>query len=292
MIVDAHVHILAGAQFSSTYHREVGEVGDIDLDLLASQMDDLGVDKYVVLPQDMTRVWRSRITNEFVADYVKSHQDKTIGFTSAEVLDPLDRFNAPGLEEFERGIRELGLRGLLLTPPYGHYRPDDPAAYPFYQKAVELDVPVYFHQSAQGGPPVLAPLQYADPSLIDRVAMDFPDLRICIEHMGYPWTEQLLAIMAHAPNVYTDVSALFDRPYILARNLLMAKEYRVSNRVMYGSDYWYRADQASWEEQIRKEHRWLKTGLNQLAADSGWPEFDYTEINGILGENAVRFHRL
>jgi len=224
MLIDSHVHILAARHFDDRYRKEVGEIGDIDLNLVADQMERLHIDKYVVLPQDMTRIWRSRITNEFVFDFVRTHPEKTIGFASAEVLDDMGRFNAAGLDEFESAVRDLGLKGLLLTPPYGHYRPDIPAAYPFYQKAVELDVPLYFHQSAQGGPAVLAPLKYADPICIDRIANDFPSLRICVEHMGYPWTQQLLALMAHAPNVHTDVSAAFFRPQLLACNLLMAKE--------------------------------------------------------------------
>jgi len=292
MLIDAHVHILAASQFDDRFRNEVGEIGDVDLDLVAAQMDRLGVDKYVVLPQDMTRIWRSRITNEFVFDFVQAHHDKTIGFASAEVLDDFGRFNSAGLDEFEAAIQDLGLRGLLLTPPYGHYRPDIPAAYPFYQKAGELDVPLYFHQSAQGGPAVLAPLEYANPVYIDRIANDFPTLRICVEHMGYPWTEQLLALMAHAPNVYTDISAAFFRPRLLARNLLMAKDYRVISKVFYGSDYWYRKDQARWEDRIRSEIQWLQSDLNKIARSEGWPEFDDKEIQGILGQNAARFHRL
>lgn len=292
MLIDAHVHILAASQFDDRYRREIGEIGDIDLDLVAKQMDSLGIDRYVVLPQDMTRIWQSRITNEFVFEFVEAHPDKSIGFAAAEALDDFGRFNSRGLEEFEAAIRELGLKGLLLTPPYGHYRPDIPAAYPFYRKAAELDVPLYFHQSAQGGPPVLAPFEYANPIHIDRVANDFPDLRICVEHMGYPWTQQLLALMAHAPNVYTDVSAAFSRPHLLAHNLLMAKEYGVIDRVFYGSDYWYRQDQASWEDQIRREIEWLKTDLNKIAGSQGWPQFDQKQIRGILGQNAARFHRL
>jgi predicted TIM-barrel fold metal-dependent hydrolase len=75
------------------------------------------------------------------------------------------------------------------------------------------------------------------------VAIDFPSLRFNVEHMGYPWTEELLAIMARSPNVYTDIAMFIEpyvgvgRPLLLARNLGMAREYGVLDRVFYGSDY-------------------------------------------------------
>ena len=39
-----------------------------------------------------------------------------------------------------------------MTPPYGHYYANDPKIYPFYEKAIELDIPIYFHHSHMFGP--------------------------------------------------------------------------------------------------------------------------------------------
>jgi predicted TIM-barrel fold metal-dependent hydrolase len=80
-------------------------------------------------------------------------------------------------------------------------------------------------------------MEYACPWLLDDIIIDFPDLRINVEYMGYPWTKELIAVMAHAPNVYDDISAMFRRPTILAWKLVLAKEYGVINRVIYGTDY-------------------------------------------------------
>ncbi len=288
MIVDAHAHSVSAKHFSEAFKRSM-PMGEVDMDMFMSHMDAAGVEKIALLAQDMSRIWQSKITNGFVARMVRRFPDRLIGIAAAEPLDSQDRFNARELDAFVEAVRDLGLKGLLLTPPYGHYAANDRRSYPFYQKAVELGVPVYFHQSAQKGPSVLAPLRFAQPAIIDDIAIDFPELRINVEHMGYPWTQELLALMAHAPNVYSDVSALVERPTVLAWNLVMAKEYGVIDRVMYGSDYWYAEDQRVWEGTVKRSISWLRSDLNEIARKSGWPEFTDGEIEGILGTNAVRF---
>ena len=94
--------------------------------------------------------------------------------------------------------------------------------------------------------------------------IDFPALRINVEHMAYPWTEELCALMKRAPNVYTDVSELFARPTLLAWNLVLAKEYRVIDRVIWGSDYdvyWHDDwDFSGYFCKVSTETEWLRSG--------------------------------
>jgi len=42
---------------------------------------------------------------------------------------------------------------------------------------------------------------------IDQVALDFPELVIVGGHVGYPWTEEMIAVCRKHPNVYIDTSA-------------------------------------------------------------------------------------
>ncbi len=42
---------------------------------------------------------------------------------------------------------------------------------------------------------------------IDEVALDFPELSIVCGHVGYPWTEEMVAVARKHPNVYIDTSA-------------------------------------------------------------------------------------
>jgi predicted TIM-barrel fold metal-dependent hydrolase len=45
------------------------------------------------------------------------------------------------------------------------------------------------------------------------VAIDFPELVIVGGHIGYPWTEEMIAVATKHPNVYIDTSAYTARRY-------------------------------------------------------------------------------
>ena len=48
---------------------------------------------------------------------------------------------------------------------------------------------------------------------LDDVALDFPELVIVAGHIGYPWTEEMVALARKYPNVYIDTSAYTARRY-------------------------------------------------------------------------------
>ena len=127
--------------------------------------------------------------------------------------------------------------------------------------------------------------------MLDDIIIDFPELHINVEHMGYPWTQELLALMAHAPNVYADISALMRRPHLLAWNLVMAKEYGVLDRIFYGSDY-VGEDAAYYLKLVKQELAWCTSELNEILTRSGWPTLTEEEIEGMLGGNVARFLKL
>ena len=45
------------------------------------------------------------------------------------------------------------------------------------------------------------------------MAIDFPELTIVCGHIGYPWTEEMIAVATKHPNVYVDTSAYTVRRY-------------------------------------------------------------------------------
>ena len=128
------------------------------------------------------------------------------------------------------------------------------------------------------------------------MVIDFPALRINVEHMAYPWSEELCALMKRAPNVYTDVSELFSRPTLLAWNLVLAKEYGVIDRLIRGSDYdvyWHDDwDFSGYFRKVSTETEWLRSGANEVLRRCGWPTLSDDEITGVLGTNASRLLRV
>ncbi len=70
---------------------------------------------------------------------------------------------------------------------------------------------------------------------LDDVALDFPDLVIVAGHIGYPWTEEMIALTRKYPNVYIDTSAYTTGRYPPELVRYMQRDGR--RKVMFGSDY-------------------------------------------------------
>jgi predicted TIM-barrel fold metal-dependent hydrolase len=300
MIIDCHVHYW-DPKYQSSYHKKVTletrrkenkkdysadtKYLKTDISSLVEEWHTAGIDKLVLLGKNYMRILGARVPDKIIADCVKKYPDTIIGFTALEPLDSRNRFNKKGLDEFVKAIENLGLKGLKLLPTYGHYRPDDKTMYPVYEKCVELDVPILIHQGA-GCVIRNCPAKYTHPVFLDDVAEDFPDLRLCVAHLGDPEVGIIFSLMAKNRNMYADVASLCARPYWLAWNLVVAKEYRVLHKILFGSDG------PGVCRPVKKYIEYFRIKLNQIAENSGWPTFSKEEIDGILGENAKEWLKL
>ena len=71
---------------------------------------------------------------------------------------------------------------------------------------------------------------------IDQVALDFPDLMIVCGHIGYPWTEEMIAVARKHENVYIDTSAYTAKRYPPELvDYMKSKSGR--QKVMFGTNY-------------------------------------------------------
>jgi predicted TIM-barrel fold metal-dependent hydrolase len=288
------------AAASDRLKTSVTEIEGFDIGIALKRLDEIGVIKFQTMPQEMTRVWKQWLgSNELSADIQSAAPDRIVAFASAEPLDSHDALSLATLEGVKTIITKEGLKGLLLTPPYGRYYSNDKRVYPFYEMAVELDIPVYFHHSHMFGDPSICPLRYARIWLLDDLTIDFPNLRFNVEHMGYPWTEELLAIMSRSPNVYTDIAMYLNlnpiwrripvpsRGLLLARNLGMAREYGVLERVFYGSDY-VGESVDEYVSLLNNEVAWIATKLNTDMEKLGYAPLSDEEMEGLLRKNVLK----
>lgn len=304
-IIDGHSHMYQAPAPCDQLKRSAKEIEGFDLNLLLKRLDQLQISQIQLMPQEMTRIpgrWLG--SNELSADIQRYAPERIIAFAGAEPLDVHNVFNRARLKEIEEAVIERGLKGLLLTPPYGHYYSNDRQVYPFYEKAVELDIPVYFHHAhmytrdVPGCPATLrCPLKYARVWLLEDVAIDFPELRFNVEHLGYPWEEELFALMVNHPNVFADIAMFIDpmmgkgRRLLLARNLGTAREYGVLDRVFYGSDY-VGENTDEYINLLEREIRYIKEGLNRDMERLGWPPLSQQEMEGLLWRNVSKLLRL
>ena len=286
MLIDVHMHVWEQQHHSDKWghgvERTVGigknEYYHVEPSRFLSEVKEASLDKAVIHAFVM-KVKGSRVPDDYVFEnYTKKYPDKLIGFSGIDPITDEGRFNRKTIEQLEKAVKDYGFKGMKLMPPFGHYYPNENKIYPLYEKAAELDIPVMFHQGSSRHTEAL--LKYARPYLLEDVAYDFPELKIIIAHTGYPWSHEVFALMRKQPHVYTDISALFKRPTILSQNLMLAKEYGVTDRVLFGTDYPV--------DRPVKGIEWCRTDLNRMADKLGYPTWSKEEIDGLLGENSRR----
>ena len=88
-----------------------------------------------------------------------------------------------------------------------------------------------------GGGSGLHPAQLRDlgPVYLDQVALDFPNLTIVGGHIGYPWTDEAIAVATKHENVFIDTSAYTTRRYPC--QLVDYMKSHGKSKVLFGTNF-------------------------------------------------------
>lgn len=139
-------------------------------------------------------------TNSQTAEIQRMDEDLYVGFA---VISPFDGMR--GVREFERLVREEGLRGLSMSPLAELIPASDRRYYPMYAKAVELDVPCRVYSTMNYGSD--RPYDLGHPKHLDQVCVDFPELKLIAGLGGWPWVNEMVALLRRHPNLCADTSS-------------------------------------------------------------------------------------
>ena len=171
---------------------------------LVRQMDHAGIDLMCIMTSDHRRVYSDRLGPYTPNDYlveVKATAPERFALTCS--VDPL-RDIYESVQEIERCAKVHGMKVCKLYPTYDHFDPRDPQLDPIYEKLVELDMTMQIHMGWT--PCCNAPMKFQQPHLLDDVAQKFPTLRIVVAHMGWPWIEECMALVAKWEHVHADIA--------------------------------------------------------------------------------------
>ncbi|WP_027006711.1 amidohydrolase family protein [Conexibacter woesei] len=201
--------------------------GEIPLSVTLDAMDAAGVGV------GLLSAWHgpqgALISNAEVAAWVASAPDRLKGIASVSLRDVMQ-----GVRELRRRVQDEGFIGLRVLPWLWEVPPTDRRFYPLFAACVELDVP-FCTQVGHTGP--LAPSETGRPiPYIDQVALDFPELTIVCGHVGYPWTEEMVAVARKHPNVVIDTSAYTTRR-LPAELVSYMKTGSGRHKVLFGSNF-------------------------------------------------------
>lgn len=212
---------------------------------------------------------QTEVSNDVVATYVRRHSTKLIGFAG---IDPTDD---DCIDQLDRAREDLGLKGVTVSPALQNYHPSDTRAMRFYEACARRGMPVLFEQNRKSA---AAKLEFAKPVLLDEVAREYPELRIIIAQIGYPWVHEAIVLLGKHPQVYADVSGLLEHQWLCYNALLSAYEYGVMNKLLFGSDFPCLSPAAAIES--------LYT-VNQLSIGSNLVAIPREQLRGIVECDAL-----
>ncbi len=167
------------------------------------------------------------ISNDEVAGFVAVAPDRLVGVGSVDISRPMD-----AMREVRRCVRDFGFKGIRVLPWLWEVPPTDRRFYPVFAACIEEGVP-FCTQIGHTGP--LMPSEVGRPVYLDQVAIDFPELRIVAGHIGYPWTDEAIAVATKHENVFIDTSA-----YTIERYPPQIVDYLRGpgrRKVLFGSNY-------------------------------------------------------
>ena len=240
--IDMHVHIprqpgLEKSDMEQTLRNyfKLGESVE-DVENMAKRYESMDMMGVLVSINSETSTGEKGDSNDYISEIVTSYPGRFIGFAA---IDPWQ--GKASVEELERAVKDLSLRGLKLHPVQQAFHPNDEKFYPLYEKAMELNIPVLFHSGMAASGSGMAggggmKLKYSAPIPgMDDVAADFPHLTVIMAHPGWPWIEEQIAVALHKPNVYLDLSGWL--PRYIPKQLLDEANTRLQDKVLFGSDY-------------------------------------------------------
>ncbi len=193
-------------------------------------MDEAGVDKGLLVATTGAPVGSSIFFEkpfEKIAAVCAAHPDRfkgIIGVNPSRIMT--------WVRKLEVAVKEYGFVGAHLYPHWFDAPPDDRMYYPFYAKCAELGVPIQIQvgHSAQWFLRTVA-----QPITLDRVAIDFPELKLVGIHIGHPWTEEMISLAWKHPNVFIGTDAHL--PKYWDASLIKFINSRGQDKVMFGTDW-------------------------------------------------------
>ena len=139
-----------------------------------------------------------------------------------------------------------------VMPNYAGILPTDPGISQIFEFAAELNIPIAYHLFP-GGPPGGAYFAYphtrahqAKPLQMEELLISYPNVKIYIMHAGWPYLDDMKALMYAHPQVYVDLGVIC---WYLPRQefqqyLKGLVDAGYSKRIMFGSD------QMTWPDEI------------------------------------------
>ncbi|NQU75863.1 MAG: amidohydrolase family protein [Planctomycetes bacterium] len=273
MIVDCHTHIWENPQ-------QLGPGGEAHLRRQAGQAD-LAADPAAHLAASQcvdvsfvlgffSRQQAAEIPNRLVADYVAKYPKKLVGLAG---VDPLA---GDAADRLAMAAAEKAFIGVTISPAAQGFHPADSRVQGLYQFCSDKGLVVIVHQDSHLWAD--AKMEFARPYLWDEVLRDYPKLRMVIAHLGHPWVDETISLLAKHANLYADIASLLRRPWHAYNVMVRAHEYASTDKLLFGSDFPF----LSASESVESVYR-----LNEVTHGTRLPAVPREILRSIVERNAL-----
>ena len=278
MIIDAHMHVLLGRpgreNLPARYRKILAMLWayggpppydrdpDVFFDRVEPRMSDPtgeytiktldqgGLDGAVLIPSDYglalgeDQPMTLDEIHQGIAALQTQYAGRLFGFAGGDARRP------DALVDFERAIKQYGLKGYKVMPHLGYYA-SDRMLYPYYERCQEWGIPVAICTNMEW---TTCRTRFNEPLHIGDVVTDFPDLNVIIFHVGWPipsWFEQCLILGVASLNVYIEFDAwiypsfapiqrgfpnIMQNEALIISMLDRARAIYGSHRIIFGTD--------------------------------------------------------
>jgi predicted TIM-barrel fold metal-dependent hydrolase len=227
-IIDCHIHVNSYESLKNLSLKE-------RIDALLDTMNSNNVDQAIIISSYIVN--EQRPSTSEILSAIDKHDNLHVvaGFS-------INNHDVSIVEEYREHLKNGKIKGLKIYPGYEHYYPYDPK----YQKVIDLcmeyDVPLMIHTGDTYTPK--GKIRYAHPINVDDVAVDNPELKIIICHLGNPWFLDCQEIIYKNKNVYADISGLvlgdfteFYEKYLVGKITDFLNYAGEPKYLLYGTDW-------------------------------------------------------
>jgi len=168
------------------------------------------------------------VGNDIIAQVLSAYPDRFIGYARVNA-----NYSKDIGKELTRCFDRLGFKGIKIHPYLDQVSASDPRYKPVWEFAAERKAPVLIHtwSNKRSNDPLL---DFCAPSQIEKIAMDYPEVKIILGHSGGEYDGILEAIKTAKAfaNVYLDTASSRLYPGVIE---MMVDEVG-AEKVLYGSD--------------------------------------------------------
>lgn len=232
-VVDAHVHIFPNTVFSAVRKWFDENAWPIRYRMRSSEVFDFLLTRgvgHIVALQYAHKPGIARQLNQYMAAKCAGYTGRVTGMATV----------FPGEAEAEEILRDAfdnGLGGLKLHAHVQCFDMNSESMNRLYECCRINKKPIVMHVGREPKSPAYRcdPYAICSAEKVEAVLRDFPDLKICVPHLGFDETAVYRELIEKYDNLWLDTTMVITDYFPLDEKIDLAR-YR-ADRVMYGTDF-------------------------------------------------------